>query len=70
MIPNKLLKKYKKEIIIGILIAFFISFAKLIATALEPIQSNITMRDNSMNVLFLVINLLILSFLVWLVDKA
>ncbi len=37
MIPNKLLKKYKKEIIIGILIAFFISFAKLIVTALEPI---------------------------------
>jgi len=71
MIPERLIKKYKKEILIGILVAFFLSFVELMNYGIAPIFTSMTYGgENSEKVIMLFINLLVLTFVAWLVDKA
>ena len=71
MLRNSLIKEHKKEILIGIVVAFFLSFVELLNLAIKPIFiENLRLSNNFIPVLLVVINLLILSGLALLVDKA
>jgi len=71
MILPKHVKKYKKELIIGILVAFFIAFAELIRVATRPLFSaELTMKAGAPEVYSIVISLIVLAVLARLIEKS
>ena len=70
MAKESFIRRYKREIILGIAVAFFLTLVSLAQYALEPFMGLASFSDNAGDILLTLIELVLLVALAFMADRA